>query len=78
MFIVVDTEEVGTEMGHKMKRATYHIHCHIEVVTEKMATEIGQSKNTESFNVCIVVETERVARFNLGNMKNNPLPYILW
>ena len=65
---MVDTEEVGTEMGHMMKRATYHTYCHIEVVTEKMATEIGQSKNTESFNGCIVVETERLARGNLGNM----------
>ena len=35
-----------------------------------MATEIGQSKNTESFNVCIVLETERVAARWKGHMKN--------
>ena len=57
MRIVVDTEKVGTEMAHMMKRTTYHIYCHIAVVTEKVATEIGQSKDTESSNVCIVVET---------------------
>ena len=77
MCIVVDTEEVGTEMGHMMRRTTYHTHCHIVVVTE-MVTELGHSKNTESYNGCIVVETERLARGNLGNMKNNSLPYILW
>ena len=60
--IVVDTEGVGTEMGHMMKRTTYHIYCHITVVTEKVATEKGHRKNTESFNLCIVVETEKVAR----------------
>ena len=62
MYIVIDTEKLGIEMGHMMKRTTYHIYCHIAVVTEKVATEIGQSKDMESFNVCIVVETKKVTR----------------
>ena len=49
-------------MGHMMRRTTYHIYFHIVVVTEKMVTELGQSKNTESYNGCIVLETERMAR----------------
>ena len=36
MCIVVDTEKVGTKMG-QMRRTTYYTHCHIGVVTEKMA-----------------------------------------
>ena len=62
MCIIVDTEKVGTEMGHMMRRTTYHTYCRIGVVTEKMVTELGQSKNTESYNGCIGLETERMAR----------------
>ena len=68
MCIVVDTEKMGTGMGHMMRRTTYHTYCYNAVVTD-MVTELGHSKNTESFDVCIVVDTERVAR-GKGYMKN--------